>query len=63
MPTPVRICARENTGSSGPRWPVASSASTSQASVAPEKNVKPSPSRSETSAQAQNGAVTSHSRT
>ena len=35
--------------------PVASNASTSQASTAPEKKVNPSPSRSDTIAQAQNG--------
>ena len=40
--------------------PVAASASTSHASVAPEKNVNPSPSRIEAIAQPQNGAWTCH---
>ena len=39
------------------------SASTSHASTAPEKNVKPSPIRIETTAQCQNGASTCHSST
>ena len=41
--------------------PVACSASTSQASTAPEKKVKPRPSSSETSAHAQNGPSICHS--
>ena len=56
MPMPVTIWPRASTDSSGPWNCVAASASTSHASTAPEKNVKPSPRPSETSAQAQNGA-------
>ena len=40
--------------------PVATRASTSHASVAPEKNVKPRPSRTDASAQPTNGASVSH---
>ncbi len=40
--------------------PAAARASTSQASVAPEKNVKPSPIRTEAIAQPQNGALVAH---
>jgi hypothetical protein len=40
-----------------PSYPVSASASTSQASVAPEKNVKPRPSSTDVTAQAQNGAL------
>ena len=43
--------------------PVAVSASTSQASTAPEKNVNPSPIRIETIAQAQNAAFICQSAT
>ena len=63
MPAPVTTCARANTASSEPSKPVACSASTSHASVAPEKNVKPSPIRAEEIAQAQNGPWTYHSMT
>jgi hypothetical protein len=42
--------------------PVAVSASTSQASTAPEKKVKPSPRSADASAHAQNGAVIRHIR-
>ena len=42
------------------RKPVALRASTSQASVAPEKNVNPSPSSADASAQPMNGAWTCH---
>ena len=63
MPTPVRIWARAKTGSSGPSYPVARSASTSQASVAPEKKVKPSPISSDESAHDQNGPSIAQSRT
>jgi hypothetical protein len=42
---------------------VARSASTSQASVAPEKNVKPSPSSTDDAAQAQNGPSICQSQT
>ena len=60
---PPTICPRPNTVSSSPVNPVAWSASTSQASTAPEKNVNPRPSASDASAHAQNGAVISHSST
>ena len=43
--------------------PVAFSASTSHASTAPEKKVKPSPNSIETIAHAQNAAWSCHSRT
>ena len=51
MAAPDTICALAKTDSSVPRKPVALSASTSHASVAPEKNVKPRPSRIEAIAQ------------
>ena len=60
---PDAICPRANTASRSPSKPVALSASTSQASTAPEKNVKPSPIRTETTAHAQNGASSFQSRT
>ena len=63
MPTPVTTCPRPSTDSRLPSKPVAFRASTSHASTAPEKNVNPSPSATETSAQDQNGASTCHSRT
>ena len=53
---PVTIWPRPNTDSSSPVKPVAVSASTSQASTAPEKKVKPRPSSIETTAHCQNGA-------
>ena len=49
------ITARPKTASRLPRYPVAWRASTSHASTAPEKKVKPSPSRTDTIARAQNG--------
>ena len=52
---PPTIMARPNTVSRLPRYSVARSASTSQASTAPEKNVNPRPSSTETTAHAQNG--------
>src|SRR5438067_7060784 len=54
--TPVTTWPRPNTASSSPLKPVALSASTSHASTAPEKNVKPRPIRTETTAHCQNGA-------
>ncbi len=53
--TPPTTWARANTASSGSSWPVAASASTSHASTAPEKNVKPSPMSTDTTAHCQNG--------
>ena len=50
-----------NTDSRLPVKPVNASASTSQASTAPEKNVNPSPSRIETIAHHTNGACQSES--
>ena len=61
--TPPTIWPRPNTLSSSPVNPVASSASTSQASTAPEKNVNPRPSASDASAHSQNAARMSHSHT
>ena len=58
--TPLTVCARPNTCSRCPVKPVAVSASTSHASVAPEKNVKPRPSRIEESAQPHSGAWICH---
>src|SRR4030095_9461710 len=58
--TPVAICPLENTASKVPLYPVDFKASTSQASVAPEKNVKPRPRRADTTAHAQNGAEICH---
>ena len=63
MAPPPTICPRPKTASSSPVKPVAWSASTSQASTAPEKNVNPSPSASDESAHAQNGASICHSST
>jgi hypothetical protein len=53
---PATIWPLPKTDSSSPSKPVALSASTSHASTAPEKNVKPRPSPTETSAHAQNAA-------
>ena len=61
--TPVTIWPLPNTDSRSPVEPGRVSASTSQASTAPEKKVKPSPSSIETSAHAQNGASTCQSST
>ncbi len=63
MAAPLTIWPRPKTGSSSPVKPVAVSASTSQASTAPEKNVKPRPSRSDATAHCQNGASTCQSST
>ncbi len=60
MATPPTICPRPNTVSSWPSYPEKCSASTSHASTAPEKNVKPSPISIETTAHAQNGADVCH---
>ena len=60
---PETIWPRPNTVSSSPVKPVASSASTSHASTAPEKNVKPRPSSIEAIAHSQNAASSSHSNT
>ena len=60
---PVTIWPRPNTDSIAPVKPVAASASTSHASTAPEKNVKPRPISSETIAHCQNGASICHSST
>ena len=57
---PPTVWARPKTASRLPAKPVAWSASTSQASVAPEKKVNPRPSRTEARAQPQNGAWTCH---
>src|SRR5438132_10271547 len=54
--TPVTTWPRPNTVSSSPVKPVALSASTSQASTAPEKNVNPRPIITETIAHCQKGA-------
>src|SRR5947207_11383624 len=61
--TPVTTWPRPNTASSSPVNPVALSASTSHASTAPEKNVKPRPMSTETTAHCQNGAWIRHSNT
>src|ERR1700716_271184 len=58
--TPVTTWPRPNTASSSPVKPVAFSASTSQASTAPEKNVNPRPIRTDTTAHSQNGAWIRH---
>ena len=57
---PETIWPRPKTDSRSPSKPVAASASTSQASTAPEKKVNPSPSRIEATAHSQNGASTCH---
>ena len=54
----MTIWPRPKTDSRLPVNPVAASASTSHASTAPEKKVKPRPSSIETTAHAQNGAST-----
>ena len=63
IPIPVMTWPRAKTGSRPPTNPVARRASTSQASVAPEKKVNPRPSSSETTAHSQNPASTCQSRT
>src|SRR4051812_36789645 len=60
--TPDTICPRPSTASIPPSYPEKRKASTSQASTAPEKNVNPSPSRTDTTAQNQNGAESCQSR-
>src|SRR5215813_426199 len=54
MPTPSAIFPLAKAASSVPAYRVACRPSTSHASVAPEKKVKPRPSRTEESAQVQN---------
>ncbi len=54
---PLTVWARPKTDSRPPANSVACSASTSHASVAPEKNVKPRPSRIEASAQPEEARV------
>src|SRR6266550_5826324 len=61
--TPVTTWPRPNTVSSSPVKPVALSASTSQASTAPEKTVNPRPISTETTAHCQNGAWIRHKST
>ena len=63
MNTPPTTWPRENTASSMPSNFVSVRASTSQASVAPEKKVKPSPNSTETTAHQPNGALSCQSRT
>ncbi len=63
MAAPPTTCPRPKTDSRLPSKWVAFRASTSQASTAPEKNVKPRPSSIETTAHAQNGASICHSMT
>ena len=58
---PVTTSPRPNTASRLPVYPVDVSASTSQASTAPEKKVKPSPSSTDTIAHQTKGACQSHS--
>src|SRR6478609_10188237 len=58
---PLKICERPKTVSRLPLYPTALSASTSHASTAPEKKVKPSPSSTETTAHAQKGECQTHS--
>ena len=57
---PPTVWARPKIDSRLPLKPVAVSASTSHASVAPEKNVNPRPSRIEASAQPSSGACHCH---
>ena len=63
MATPVTTWPRPKTASSSLVNPVAVSASTSQASTAPEKKVKPSPMSTDATAHSQNAASTCQSRT
>jgi hypothetical protein len=60
---PATTWPRPKTDSIVPVKPAAVSASTSQASTAPEKNVNPRPSRTETTPHCQNGAPTCQSST
>ena len=57
---PETICPFPKTDSRSPVKPVAASASTSHASTAPEKKVKPSPSSIDATAHSQNGASICH---
>lgn len=58
---PPATCPLANADSSDPWYPLAASPSTSQASVAPLKKVKPSPSSADATAQGTNPAFTCHS--
>ncbi len=58
--TPPTVWARPKIRSRWPVYPVAARASTSHASVAPEKNVNPSPSKIEEIAQPTSGAWICH---
>ena len=60
---PEITCPRDRTDSKGPSNFVAVSASTSHASVAPEKKVKPSPSNADTTAHHANGECSCQSST
>ncbi len=62
MATPVVTWPLAKTDSRSPSKPLWSRASTSQASTAPEKNVKPSPMVTEATAQPQKGASICHMR-
>jgi hypothetical protein len=62
MATPPAICPRAKADSSVPSYPVKCRPSTSHASVAPEKKLKPSPSSIDTTAQVQNGPWIFHNR-
>ena len=57
---PLTVCAWPKTASRLPSKCVARSASTSHASVAPEKNVNPRPRSADAAAHAQNGACQPH---
>ena len=58
--TPVAIWPLAKALSNEPSWPLAFKPSTSHASVAPLKNVRPRPRSIETAAQAKNGAWICH---
>ena len=60
MATPVTVCPRASTVSRSSLRPAKARASTSQASVAPEKKVNPSPMRIEAMAQPAMGARSFH---
>src|SRR6266508_926218 len=61
MAMPVAVWPLAKADSRGPAYPDAVSPSTSHASVAPLKNVKPRPSSADAAAHAANGAVVCHS--
>ena len=60
MAAPPTTCPRASTDGKLSFTPVKVSASTSQASVAPEKKVKPRPSSTDAIAQPQSGAWVCH---